>query len=263
MPSTRQIVQETENLTNKNFRFVPHDNLASHAIVKIARKSMKEHIVYYRATNDDIINHIISHECGHIIRLFQAPEKDRVMPYSGESHVKAFKDSLAEDLKKYSSQYSSAQLEHLLSLWLNGVIMQISNQPVDIMIEKWLYEYHPDLREVQKHSIMKQWDDAKKILLPAYRNTTPDHIYTCVNLMNYAYFRQLGLNMGQNYIKPYNSTPFINKGKILSSITEQISNNDYSGDLEKIKKWSEFLDVQDWFGWIDFETIPEGYEQSI
>jgi len=263
MPSVNRIIEETEDLTKKKFRFVPHDRLGSHAIVKIARKSMNEHIIYYRTSNDDILNHIISHECGHIIRLFKAPESKRVMPYSGESHVKAFKESISEDLSKISSQFSFSQIEHLLSLWLNGIIMQISNQPVDIMIEKWLYEDHPDLREVQMRSIMKQWDDAKKILSPAYRNTTPDNIYTCVNLMNYAYFRQLGLNMGQNFIKPYNSTPFINKGKALSSILEQITNNDYSGDLEKINKWAEFLGVNDWFGWIDFETIPEGYEQSI
>jgi len=141
--------------------------------------------------------------------------------------------------------------------------MQITNQPVDVMIEKWLYKDYPDLRDIQMQSLLKQLDDAKTILDPKYKTSTPDLLYTAINLMNYAYFRQLGLTIGHNFIRAYNSTPFIGRGKILSAITEQVKNDDYSGDLEKINKWAEFLEVQDWFGWIDFEIIPEGYEQSI
>ena len=64
-------------------------------------------------------------------------------------------------------------------------------------------------------------------------------------------------------VKPYNQTPYINKGKELASLTEKIPANDFAGDIEKINKWAEYLNINNWFSWIDFEKIPADYEEMI
>jgi hypothetical protein len=263
MPSTRRIIEETAELTGKQFRFTPVDKLNTHAKVKIARKTMKEHLVYYRSDCDESVNHLLAHECGHIIRTYRAPETERVVPYADGGHLLAMKQSVAGDPALEKIGLPPAQLEELLRIWHGGIVSQLTNQPVDIMIEKWLYADYPDLRGIQKQSLRSQWNEALKGLADNIRRTTPGLVYESSNLMNYAFFRHLGLAMGENFLKPYNNTHYVDRGKALAALLDTFPDNTFSGDLKKIAAWTDYLTLNGWFNWIDFEKIPEGYEEQV
>jgi hypothetical protein len=72
----------------------------------------------------------------------------------------------------------------------------------------------------------------------------------------------LGLHFGTNYIRPYNNTPYVNKGKELASITEKEYVNNYEGDVLMANRWAQFLGISSWFKWRDFEDVPQGYADS-
>jgi hypothetical protein len=234
MPSTRRIIEETAELTGKQFRFTPVDKLNTHAKVKIARKTMKEHLVYYRSDCDESVNHLL-----------------------------AMKQSVAGDPALEKIGLPPAQLEELLRIWHGGIVSQLTNQPVDIMIEKWLYADYPDLRDIQKQSLRSQWNEALKGLADNVRRTTPGLVYDSSNLMNYAFFRHLGLAFGENYLKPYNNTHYVDRGKALAALLDTVPDNTFSGDLKKIAAWTDYLGLNGWFNWIDFEKIPKGYEEQV
>jgi len=151
----------------------------------------------------------------------------------------------------------------LFLIWFHGIISQLTNQPVDIMIEKWIFRDHPDLRELQLASFRKQQAQAVYNLKAEVQNSAPPLLHDASNLMFYAYLRQLGLCVGENFLKSYNSSPYIDKGKALSAILDGVKDDSIVGDVLKINRWTEFLGLEGWFDWIDFEKIPPGYEDAV
>jgi hypothetical protein len=255
------VLEEVKNATGKGIEFIVKDNLTTYAALKMARKDMPSHLIYYKNKHDEIINHLIVHECGHIFRIFKCPENQRLMPYSDpqmkynalktiENEIMALTDSLSED-----------QIAHLIDIWYNGLIHQVTNLPPDIMIEKWIYDQFPTLRPLQLKSLKKQHSESMAGLTETVHRMTPPTILFATNVMNYAFFRILGLHVGRNFIREYSSSRYIGKGKELASITERNYTDSHEGDNVMIDKWAAFVNISDWFKWRGFEDIPPNYLQ--
>lgn len=68
------VLEEAKRITGKDIEFIPRDNMSTYAIFKMARKkTCPPHLIYYRKDHDDIINHLIVHECGHLFQDFPLP----------------------------------------------------------------------------------------------------------------------------------------------------------------------------------------------
>ncbi|MFA5794954.1 MAG: hypothetical protein WC980_07835, partial [Candidatus Brocadiia bacterium] len=164
-----------------------------------------------------------------------------------------------DDIHKLSKIFSAEKMPKLIDLWYEGLIKQLTNLSPDIMIEKWLYDTYPNLRHYQLQSIQKQHKDAMVGLSDEVSKMTPKKVFDACNTMNYAFFRILGLHVETNFIRPYNNSGYISKGKELAKITEENYADSYEGDIQMINKWAAFLDLKHWFEWTDFENVPAGY----
>lgn len=256
------ILKKVEEVTNKGFEFIVKDAITKHASVKIARKNMPKHIIYYSGTHSDIINHLVAHECGHILRMFRAPENKRLMPQSTEKEKSYAFSELEEDLNRLSEKLGSVVGNKWEELWFESLITQLTSFPPDLMIEKWLYSEYPELRTYQLESLKKQHKEAIAGLSVEVKKFTPTKIYNSSNLMNYVFFRLVGLLLNINFAKAYNDTDFIFKGKKLAALTEENYVNNYEGDIDMINRWANFLELTNWFTWTDFENVPKDYIQS-
>jgi hypothetical protein len=49
----------------------------------------------------------------------------------------------------------------------------------------------------------------------------------------------------------------------LSALLDAIPEDTLAGDVRKINRWVEFLGIEGWFEWIDFERVPSGYEEAL
>ena len=232
------------------------------AAVKIARKSMPAHIVFYRRQHDAIINHLVAHECGHILRMFGVAEEKRLIPARSKDDRTVLLE-IEGDLKRISKAIPMRKLVQVVNTWRNGLVMQLTSYPPDIMIEKWIYYSYPELRPFQLKSLEKQ---NKQALMGISRNVqtiTPTKIYNSSNIMNYAFFNILGNHLKADLARPYRNTPFSKKGKQLIKLTEMDYENTYEGDTSMINKWAEFLGLSKWFEWVGFEDIPLDYLNSV
>ncbi len=263
IPATQQILNQVEDLTKKKFKFIERDNLPCFAKVKAARKNMSQHIIFYKKAHDDIINHLIAHECGHVIRIFNAPESKRVMPFTNQEHLKIIMSEMKKEIEKISLFLQGIKIEQLLNIWINGLVTQLTNFPPDLMIEKWLYDNYPELREYQFDSIKRQWNEAIAGVADKVKAVTPAKIFISSNVMNYAFYQIISSYLNYDFLKPYDSTPFKIKGKKLADLTEHTYKNDFEGDVTKINEWANFLDLSRWFSWTDFENIPNNYEETV
>jgi hypothetical protein len=57
----KSILKDVEAATGKPLKFIEKDDLDSFAAVKIARRAMPAHFVFYRRQHDVIINHLVAH----------------------------------------------------------------------------------------------------------------------------------------------------------------------------------------------------------
>lgn len=262
MEPVKSILREVEAATGKPLKFVEKDDMEVFAVVKIARRSMPAHIVFYRGQHDAIINHLVAHECGHIQRMFGVPEEKRLIP-AGSRDTRAVLREIEGDLKRISAIIPMRELLQMVNIWKNGLIMQLSSYPPDIMIEKWIYDGYPELRSYQLQSLERQKNQALRGLSRNVQKVTPAKIYNASNIMNYAFFTILGDHLKVGLAEPYRNTPFSRKGKQLIRLTKKDYLNTYEGDIAMVNRWAEFLELSKWFEWVGFEDVPEDYLNSV
>ena len=256
------ILERVRNETGKGVEFIEKNDLTTFAALKMARRIMPSHIIFYKGEHDEIINHLIAHECGHVLRMFAAAEEQRFVPYSDDDLKLTALTQIEAEINAISKTLPFDQLASIVNLWYTGIIRQVTNHPPDIMIEKWLFDDYPALRSYQKKSIEKQLSESIAGLKDSVRQITPKTILEASNIMNYAFFRLLGLHFGTNYIRPYNNTPYVNRGKELAAIIEKEYINTYEGDIQMANRWAQCLGLADWFKWRDFEDVPQGYTNA-
>lgn len=261
--ATQKILEQVEGLTQKRFKFAERDDLTSFAKIKPARKNMPNHIMFYRKIHDEIINHLIAHECGHIIRIFEAPESKRVAPFADKTHYEIAMGQVKGEIKRIYTLIPKSQVDQLSNIWISGLVSQLINGPPDLMIEKWLYDDYPELRNYQFVSIKRQWKDAIAALNKNVKTLTPKKIYISSNVMNYAYFKIIGSYINYNFLAPFSSTIFSKQGENLVKLTVRNYKDNFEGDVEKINEWASFLNLSNWFGWRPFEDVPDNYEEMI
>lgn len=260
--STKNIIQLAEDVSKKTFQFVDKKDLAYFARVKPARKNMPSHLIFYKAEHNELLNHLIAHECGHIIRMFAVPEENRLIPKTNNDIKRTALTEIEDDINKLSLSMPFNQLDQIVNMWYSGTVTQVTNQPPDLMIEKWLHDDYQDLRELQLQSIKKQHDESIIALSNRVARLTPRKIYEVSNVMNYCFFKYLGLYLNTNFLQPYWDFKFKRKGEELARITLDYK-DDYLGDLEMINKWAEYLEITNWFAWTDFENVPPDYQNQF
>ena len=258
----REILEKVAQVTQKEIEFVEKNNLQTHAAVKMARKNMKTHLIFYKTEHNELINHLIAHECGHILRTFLAPAEKRVMPATDQETKTIAFTEMEDDIKKMSSSLSDDKIAQVMNLWYAGTVRQVTNLPPDIMIEKWIYDDYPELRPHQLESIKKQHSEAIQGLKDSVRQLTPAKIFKASNIMNYAFFRIIGYHLGTNFLAPYNQTPFVRRGKDLAAYTTANYLDNFEGDISMIGYWTDYFNISKWYRWASFEDIPYDYLET-
>lgn len=261
-PETKEILKNVEGLTKKKFKFVPNSKITSHAKLKMAREDMENHIVYYKGGVDQRINHIIAHECGHIIRIYGVDPSERLIPYFSSKNYEHALEESKKDIDNISKIVPESKLNQLIEMLFKGLVMQLTNQPVDLKIEEWIYNDYPGLRACQELSFKSQLQEAIGGFNEKIRSITPSKVYESSHSMNYAYFNVLPEKTNFELGSVYDNFEFENKGRSLIEIMEKHENN-FDGDVKRIDDWAKILNLSSWYEWKKFEEVPSNYEYMI
>jgi len=261
-PATQEIVSLVEEKTGKTISFIPNNNLQVDATVKIARKSMPQHIIYFKGEHSNFISYLIAHECGHILRVMSVSEEKRLVPASSEKNKKYALAEIKKDLPRFFKELPDGALDKFLDIFIDGLIRQLTNLPVDYRIEKWLYSDYPSLRAMQKKFLDKSLKLAVNSLSKKIKQITPPLVFVKSNLMNYAYAKAIDSIFGMNYSSFYVDLPNLNLGE---KLYEYLLGEDkgFLQDITIINSWANLLELKEWFQWINFEDIPRDYLINI
>jgi hypothetical protein len=251
LPEVVGILELVQQVSEKDIDFRPVRKLNVAATTKVARQRMPQHIISFDRGKADRINYIIAHECGHILRMLQLPPADRLVPATTSATVSIAAEVLADEV----TFLPPALIPKMLDVWVGGLVLQVTNQPVDVKIEQWLYSNYPGLRREQVQGLEKDARVALKALAIEVERMAPPTVFRISNAMNYAYLNHINKITGRNYRNRFRGRQeIIGLGKQLYEISE----GEWS-DVEVANQWAEHLGIRQWFSWIGFEDMPESY----
>jgi hypothetical protein len=136
-------------------------------------------------------------------------------------------------------------------------VLQVTNQPVDVRIERWIASDYPGLEQEQIEGLEKDARVALQGLTTEVERTTPPTAFRASNAMNYAYLNHIGEITGRDYRRRFRDREEIVE---LGQRLYEISTEEWS-DIEVADRWAEVIGIKEWFSWRAFEDMPESYYQ--
>jgi tetratricopeptide (TPR) repeat protein len=227
------------------------------AIIQMAWKYGRDYhlIIYKENVPDEILIHLVSHELEHL-RLECAArktEKNRFLVVTSKNKEKAI-SNMKEDAERLMRQGFSEKSINGLTLQLaEGIVRQVQNGPIDLLIEKNLYKNYPLLRPAQFVSLAILTAQAKEsVTIPKIRDQMPDHIVFASSALNgaTALFLDKLWKGATCYAKPYrNLDSFTVSQELLSILEDRIETMKPGEEYEIVDVWAEKLGLQDWYQW--------------
>ena len=253
--TTRGVLDDTARLTGRGFAFVASDDLPTLAIVQVARGGMADHRILYRPGAASI-DHLVAHECGHLVRLWGVPQEARTLPVNGREEQVGALEQMGEELAGMAN--SGVPLPVLSDMFRRafpGLVAQVTNVPIDLRIEQWMHDGYPDLLDAQRVSLLGQLEVNRGVLRPDVARITPPTIYRASCALNCAFARGVADMYGEPELAaPYRETPHWGvAGSMLAALGEMP--NDAGGDVAAVDRWAGLLDVRGWYHWARLDSL--------
>lgn len=103
------------------------------------------------------------------------------------------------------------QLARLFEHLYPGIVRQVSNIPIDIRIEPWMYDRYPELRQSQRQCFWPNLGRTSRFSDAQIARTTPPTVYGASNVMNAAFAVAIAqLCLSRRYSFP--SGPIVSSG---------------------------------------------------
>jgi hypothetical protein len=253
----RAILDTLRDVTGRDVLFVRKSELKSLARIRMAGGASAAYVLFYRDEHDPRIHHAIANECGHLIRLFGAPPRKRLVAVANERTQARYREEIREDIQRLSLIHGLDTLRTFIPLWYESVVFQLTRMPPDIMIERWIYEEYPDMRDIQLAALQEQHEKAVTVLSGNFRRMTPRKIYEVSQVMNYVFFRLAGELLGIRLIDAYEKSRYMLEGEELAIWTADHYSEDHEGDVSVIDTWARALQLSEWFEWRRFDEISQ------
>lgn len=260
LPVTQELLQEIHQLTGMAVSIRPEPALhgQARAVYIAADPSAEQHRVLYDPQYERHLDHLVAHECGHIVRLAAASRADRVIPVMTSSLRYDMTLQLLPDIERLLNRgiLDEGALAVVLPLWLGGIVSQLHNTPADIHIERWLHRELPALREAQFASIASEARDAYQAL-GTIRDFTPRRIWLGSNAMNYALLKaSADLFDRPELVQPYQGTGVQRTGRRLLALVNAEEDRGFACDRRLSDRWSEELGFKGWLQWRRIDDLP-------
>jgi tetratricopeptide (TPR) repeat protein len=197
------------------------------------RHKTNRHIIRHRSGSKSIVPHLIMHEMEHILLEHEAREAGKNKLFAVTEDQKRFgREQIQPDLHKLDDAgLDRSQKEEIISRWLFGLTNQLYNCPIDMVIEKRLYNKYPELHPYQFVSLAQTQSEYLKVLTePEIQKISPRLVMRSSTAMNcsYALFADWLYGNTTEYSKLYkNSNVFALGEKLFSAfLSKQASKND-------------------------------------
>lgn len=215
-----------------------------------------KHIVKYKP-NYPAVEHLIMHELVHLDFVIEARKGELNQLFiSTQEHKSEFIKGLEPTIKKFHKMgISESSIASYCSSLFDGMNRQIFNTPIDLFIEKFLFNEYSELRPYQFLSLyalieegLKAVTDKKIVDLSPKDILSKSKIY---NLVNAIQFKDL---FGIDFIKDFQASPTELKHSkdFYDEYLQYIDDKEPAEEYEMVLHWAEDLKLDK-----NFELVNE------
>ena len=229
------------------------------AVIQMAwRHGRNYHLIIHKENiPDPILIHLIAHELEHLRLECAARQigRNRFLVSTATNREKTIR-SMAKDITRWQRQgFSEKSITDVTLQLSEGIVRQVQNAPIDLIIEAQLHCNFPILRASQFISLGVLAERAKEsIINHKIQERMPKHILYASSALNGATALFLDKLWGGAtcYVEPYRKLDSFSTSQALLSILENRIKTLKPGDeYEIVDVWAKKLGLQDWYEWQD------------
>jgi hypothetical protein len=262
LPDTRELLDEIKRCTG-----VPvliresmelHGRARATYVASDADRS--RHLLLYDPEYARFLDHLVAHECGHIVRFACAGREDQKIAVMSRNVALP---GIERDIDHLAvSGVPIPAIREMITLWLAGTVSQLHNGPADIHIERWVHREFPGLRAAQEASLLDQAAELHRVLEPGIWQMTPTTVWRAANAMNYAFLKAVGQLLNQpDLLKPYARSGVKTAGEDLYRIVDETPDSGLAHDQALSERWAERLGFAGWLDWRHLDDLPAGFRR--
>lgn len=195
------------------------------------------------------MEHLVIHELMHLDMALEASKRgSNMIVYSNNENKLAFRNKYASWISNIVNKFGHSRAMSVVDKMHEGLMVQIMNCPLDLFVEKRMYDKYPIVKAAQLLSLMHQETLNQESIAKGQQGIFPKSIVTASKIMNIVSSIHLeklfGLRFYQNY-KPTKAE--FETAKDLYE--EYLAYHDYrpGEEYELVEYFAETLGMQDFF----------------
>lgn len=252
------VMRELSDLSGYPIRVRPAETPGNTAaVIQMAWKHKRDHhaILLREDYPAHLLTHLIAHELGHLRLECAARQvgRNRILISAAANREKAIR-SMSDDIHRWQRQGFSEQSITDVSIRLtDGMVRQVFNAPIDMLIEMSLHHTIPILRPSQFLSLDLLAEEAEKATLnPEIRARMPKRIVRASAALNgaTALFVDRLWGGATAFAAPYRTLDAFPLSQQLLALFDRRAASLRPGDeYEIVDAWAEMLGLKGWYEW--------------
>lgn len=255
--------EELERAGGIEIEIVPDNRIDNLATAQIAwhDRGRTSHIIRYREANPLILPHVVAHELQHIVleQNARTANRNRFFRTNNQTWANAT-SAISRDINDMKRKgLLGDQLDPFIQRILRGLANQLFNAPLDMMIEQFLYQQHPQLRPYQFLSLQETQKENRQVLShPDVKRLTPRLIYHSNVTLNAACALFTDHLLGStDYAAAYANIPQLRTARQLFALWQETMQDYQPGDeYDLVDEFAAVLKLSDFYEWQPDEPLP-------
>jgi tetratricopeptide (TPR) repeat protein len=254
---------ELEETGGVEIEIVQDNRIDNQAVAQIAwhDRNRRSHVIRYRDAHPLLTPHLLAHELQHIVleQNARAIKRNRFYRTTDETWDNATK-TIGRDINDLKRKgLLGDKLDGFIERILTGMVNQIFNAPLDMMIEHFLYEQQPDLHPHQYLSLQASQKENHQVLTqPDIKKLTPRLIYNGNVALNAATALFTDQLLGStDYASEYVDLPQMRTGRQLFGLWQECIQDYQPGDeYDLVDEFATLLKMSNFYEWQVDEELP-------
>ena len=239
------------------------------AVSQMAWKhNRNEHRVRYRMRSEAMTPHLVAHELEHIVLEQEARQMNRNRFFATTAKTREYAVlAIADHITKMQRQgYAEDRISDIMLKLIQGLTAQVFNLPLDMLIERNLYNKYPDLRHSQFASLYQMHVEGLHTFVnPEIKQLAPPIIFRASVTLNCAYAHFIDdLFAGiTDYASAYRKSEYLSRGQNLFEIWKTRMAQHTPGDeYDVVDEFARILKIRPWYDWQTDTTYPNVNHES-
>lgn len=244
LPSANQALAELEEATGKPVQIVEDPELNVLATIRRAGPGEASHVLRIKGGQNQAADYLIVFECRMALR-------DGPGPRAVLRDNPSVRERVISECRQLHHQLAPDRAQELGTFIYRGLILQLRSMGPGMLVDRWIREHCPDLRDAQAQAMEAEITGNLAVLKPSTRDNYPAAVYGASISMNAAYAIHGGDLLGKPYLAvPYRSQGYGEIGRRLIALA--LGTADPTEELTErqiIDAWAQELGVEGWYEW--------------